>query len=136
MKLIKPVGTVLQCPHGYRIRSMSYIHSYDHEYAIMGWANFIFNTAEQECNLKHGVNFPAQQGASVVQQLRQVFSGMDYKASCPDPIYDVCHYDKSLSVSALVPHLNDCHQWSREKIADWLDSLNVDFTLIPTSIGD
>lgn len=29
----------------------------------------------------------------------------------------------------VVIHLNDYHHWTREKIADWLDTLDVDLTL-------
>jgi hypothetical protein len=32
------------------------------------------------------------------------------------------------SLYQLIQHLNDAHQWPREKIADWLDELPVDLT--------
>lgn len=34
-------------------------------------------------------------------------------------------------ISSLIPHINDLHKWSREAIADWLDSLDVDLTIRP-----
>jgi len=39
-------------------------------------------------------------------------------------------------LTALIPHVNDAHQWSREKIAEWLDIIalddpTVDFTIQP-----
>lgn len=30
------------------------------------------------------------------------------------------------SVWSMIPHLNDDHKWSRERIADWLDTLDID----------
>lgn len=35
------------------------------------------------------------------------------------------------TISSLIPHINDTHKWSREAIADWLDSLDVDLTIRP-----
>ena len=32
------------------------------------------------------------------------------------------------SVWSMIQHLNDDHKWSRERIADWLDTLDVDLT--------
>jgi hypothetical protein len=39
-----------------------------------------------------------------------------------------CHKDKSDSIYALIVHLNDYCKWSRDQIADWLESLDVDLT--------
>lgn len=36
----------------------------------------------------------------------------------------------------LVQHLNDHHRWTRERIADWLDTLDVDLTFQAAAKGD
>ena len=36
----------------------------------------------------------------------------------------------------MIQHLNDQHQWTREAIADWLDTLDVDLTFKPAHKGD
>lgn len=38
---------------------------------------------------------------------------------CPESGCDVASY------SHLIPHVNDDHHWSRERIADWLESLGL-----------
>lgn len=39
------------------------------------------------------------------------------------------------SLFALVIHLNDDHQWNRNRIADWLDGLDVDLTFqVPSDL--
>jgi hypothetical protein len=41
------------------------------------------------------------------------------------------------TIGYMIVHLNDRHQWPREQIADWLDSLeNVDLTIQSASSGD
>lgn len=40
--------------------------------------------------------------------------------NCPE-----CDYP-SMSLTNIVPHLNDSHEWPREKIADWLDVISMD----------
>lgn len=49
------------------------------------------------------------------------------KTFCP-----VCDRSRGyypLSLSSLIQELNDGHQWTREQIADFLESLNVDLTI-------
>lgn len=40
------------------------------------------------------------------------------------------------SLSTLIPHLNDTHCWTREKIADWLETLPLDLTIRPKENND
>jgi len=50
---------------------------------------------------------------------------------CPSNDTEVCVYadgNELLSVSVAIQHLNDEHKWTREAIADWLDTLDVDLT--------
>lgn len=37
---------------------------------------------------------------------------------------------------SLILHLNDWHRWSRDAIADWLETLDVDLTVQPAATGD
>lgn len=57
----------------------------------------------------------------ILDQLRQI---------CPalDTVVKVCPHCKNYtgSLGALIPHINDLHAWSREKIADWLDVISID----------
>lgn len=34
-----------------------------------------------------------------------------------------------LTLGSVIIHLNDHHHWTRERIADWLDTLNIDLTI-------
>jgi|SRR5713101_6209544 len=34
-----------------------------------------------------------------------------------------CDCQRDVSTATVLPHLNDVHRWSRERIADWLDTL-------------
>lgn len=57
------------------------------------------------------------------QLLRSCPSLGDYAAVCPE-----CP-DSMLPLGGLVQHINDTHKWPREKIADWLETLDVDLTI-------
>lgn len=35
------------------------------------------------------------------------------------------------SLAFIIPHINDEHKWTRERIADWLDTLDIDLTVKP-----
>lgn len=50
-----------------------------------------------------------------------------------------CEHTWPGSLESIIIHLNDTHQWAREQIADWLDTLDLDLTFpvpdtIPSSI--
>lgn len=48
-------------------------------------------------------------------------------AMCPD---NECHYSQhDYYLYSLITHLNDDHKWSREEIANWLDTLDTDLNL-------
>jgi hypothetical protein len=61
--------------------------------------------------------------ATLVDQLISVMPALKTKVACP-----ACPRREPVSVSRTVVHLNDDHLWSREAIADWLDSLDVDLS--------
>lgn len=64
----------------------------------------------------------------IVEELKKVFSGLDHVTHCP--VKDCASYgpfSKKVKLSSLIQHLNDkSHQWSREQIADWLETLDID----------
>jgi hypothetical protein len=41
-----------------------------------------------------------------------------------DPVYE------------MIQHVNDHHRWSREKIADWIETLELDLTFKSASVGN
>ena len=64
---------------------------------------------------------------SVVSQLADIVPSLTtHIAHCPVPDYCITG-----SVAELIQHLNDWHTWTREAIADWLDTLDVDLTVKP-----
>jgi hypothetical protein len=68
-------------------------------------------------------------GQRVFNALTALFPGaIDKEIRCPacDKSGTVATRD---SVIGMVPHLNDKHWWTREKIADWMETLDVDLTL-------
>lgn len=57
-------------------------------------------------------------GSVVQENLFRLIPGLKEKASCPN-----CGRQNTLS--ELIIHLNDAHQWSRTAIADWIESLDI-----------
>lgn len=45
-----------------------------------------------------------------------------FKTSCPEPTCNLA----GVVLQSLIIHLNDDHKWARERIADWLDTLDAD----------
>lgn len=65
---------------------------------------------------------------AVVDGLAEIIPGIgDAVEACPD---DECITpDRNIPIAVLIVHLNDVHRWTRERIADWLDSLDIDLTI-------
>lgn len=64
--------------------------------------------------------------------LTGLFPGLTEIVHCP-----ACDdYDELCGLTDLIIHLNDGHEWTREQIADWLETLPVDLTLVSASKGD
>lgn len=62
-------------------------------------------------------------GEELGQVIPELFS---FRAPCP---HEGCTEGVgSDTLYRLIQHLNDNHQWTRERIADWLDTLEVDLT--------
>lgn len=49
----------------------------------------------------------------------------EYETKCPVELDCKRSYNK-YPLSSIIIHLNDLHKWTREEIADWLESLPVD----------
>lgn len=63
-------------------------------------------------------------GAAAADKLIRAFPNLTTFKSCPQ-----CGFNNLLF--GMVMHLNDYHRWERESIADWLDTLDEDFTFPP-----
>lgn len=94
-----------------------------------------FNPADHPVPNPPPKKFPTVSGATVVDQLAVLFPALlEHYARCPEKH---CAKDgKAATLKEQIIHLNDHHKYTRERIADWLDSLDVDLTLQPTSTGD
>ncbi len=75
---------------------------------------------------------------AVLDTLTDLFPALKTtKRSCPAPFSPKCPSPPAkLALDRLVIHLNDDHKWSRERIADWLETLPVDLTIQAVSKGD
>lgn len=61
--------------------------------------------------------------------LETIYPSLNARVTCPACI-------RLNPVSTQVQHLNDEHEWTREAIADWLETLHLDLTIHPAQIGD
>jgi hypothetical protein len=63
-------------------------------------------------------------GTTVQQNLHKLFPALKEMVTCP-----VCaklDKDRSSALDRMIIHLNDEHRWTREQVADWLESLDID----------
>lgn len=62
-------------------------------------------------------------GSSIVAQLKKVFGDiLDKRVPCP-----ACNDTYVMTLGDMIQHLNDSpHNWLRENIADWLETLDID----------
>ena len=66
----------------------------------------------------------APSASQVVADLARMLPDLLKQVLCP-----ACYaYDLSATLQRQVQHLNDAHQWTREAIADWLETLDVDLS--------
>lgn len=65
-------------------------------------------------------------------KLQAALPDLATEAACPTPKDDKFNFGIScgtrLSLWYMIQHLNDHHEWSREQIADWLETLDVNIT--------
>lgn len=72
----------------------------------------------------------------ILRTLADVVPGINQIAvKCPDgnelPFSSLWLYPQTLL--SIVMHLNDDHRWTREQIADWLETLDYDLTIRPAA---
>ncbi|HET9118502.1 MAG TPA: hypothetical protein VFN75_10605 [Pseudonocardiaceae bacterium] len=68
---------------------------------------------------------------TVVDELTQLFPALTDNATvCP--AVGACG---PYRLDHVIQHLNDQHRWARERIADWLDTLDIDLTMQPAAAG-
>src|ERR1035437_6389083 len=85
---------------------------------------------------------PLSTTLSPMAELNQLIPNLATQVTCPlggddaNMTTNVSGCYQPNSIAKMVIHLNDGHEWSRESIADWLESLDIDLTLQPASIGD
>jgi hypothetical protein len=63
-------------------------------------------------------------GFSVIPDLEKLFPAL----KTAKPLCPVCA-GVHVSLADAIVHLNDHHQWPRERIADWLETLDIDLSL-------
>jgi len=69
----------------------------------------------------------------VVDELSDLFPNLHgEQMRCPK---SKCRGKYKADLASMIQHLNDYHKWTRERIADWLDSLDVDLSLQPVGEG-
>lgn len=87
----------------------------DYEWKQVGWTAEGFISKQE----------PTSTGMVVQQNLKKLFPALMEIVNCP-----VCgrlnNKHKQMSLDRMIIHLNDEHQWTREQVADWLESLDID----------
>lgn len=72
---------------------------------------------------------------NTVNELEQLLGPIaKYPCKCPSVTYHGKHGNKNhcghtADLWHMVQHLNDVHRWKRERIADWMESLDIDLTI-------
>jgi len=61
---------------------------------------------------------------------------LEFSTHCPAQGEDECASSMRDDLYNLIQHLNDRHRWTRQAIADWLETLDVDLTFQPAAVGD
>lgn len=87
-----------------------------------GWAK-----TEITANLLSGAINPVSDPASLSHMLPGITERVSHPALKVEDHYPGCTIVGNVhTIRQLVMHLNDDHKWTREEIADWLDTLDVD----------
>jgi hypothetical protein len=73
---------------------------------------------------------PAATGSIVQRNLKKLFPGLIELVTCPIcKNKDATIEPQQMQLDRAIIHLNDTHSWSREAVADWLESLDVDIAM-------
>ena len=106
-------------------------------YSLTVLAGQVVKDMEDVCASFHGIG---EHSIPVIADLSKLFPSLrSMVMHCP---YDgslacgSCPHIYPMALSHIIVHLNDSHKWSRERIADWLETLPVDLTLKAVSKGD
>lgn len=74
---------------------------------------------------------------TAAKELERVVPALGEPTLCPEP---GCGNHEPAApmqpIASVIVELNDRHLWTREQIADWLDTLPYDLTIQPASEGD
>lgn len=86
---------------------------------------------------------PFSGSEDVLGTLERVFPGLKHAPKVPPPCTGLpiessylghpCTLKVACPIPSLVMHLNDDHKWTREQIADWLDTLDIDLSAKPNT---
>lgn len=72
---------------------------------------------------------PAYKTGDVLGTLKKAIPGLkNARANCPASKTCGSEVYHDMPVTEVIIHLNDTHKWTREKIADWLETLDVDLS--------
>jgi hypothetical protein len=71
-----------------------------------------------------GIGLEYSETAHSLGTVRRKFSILRAPKFCPCPVPN-CEDYKDNSLTTIVGHLNDDHEWTRERIADWLETIEV-----------
>lgn len=144
----------LRCPHGEHLHRQ-YLVTPDADGA--GWAKQVLAECKTNCTAPSHIGGPmwisqpphhpmavtyTYPSGTPGEALTTLFPALNAHRGCPAyglPMLNGtthCRIEGSHPVANLIMHLNDHHAWTRERIADWLETLDVDLTLQPASQGD
>lgn len=85
----------------------------------------VYNEGNAYLNPMYGAPF---EDRSDQEKLLKLLPGLMKDVVCPQCHADDSHEHEESSVWEIVQRLNDSHKWSREQIADWLETLDIDIT--------
>lgn len=74
--------------------------------------------------------YASYEQADIMTALRDLYPEiLQTYALCPGPVCESTYYvKKGTTLENMIAHLNDRHGWTREAIADWLDTLTLDLS--------
>lgn len=109
-----------------------------------GFHNKPFAEREELWNVVNAIkDIQTQNPDSVLSDLFDVIPGLSgmkilcpgYMAILPRPYCTECRWSAERPLCDVIIHLNDSHKWTRDAIADWLETLDFDLTIrVPTKI--
>lgn len=115
----KEIGYTTDSP---MVSYQDFTNHYEFKLQPKGWAK-----TEITANLLSGAIKPVSDPASLSHMLPGITEKVSHPALKVEDHYPGCTIVGNVhTIRQLVMHLNDDHKWTREEIADWLDTLDVD----------